>query len=103
MAQIAFLRDTQRGEQRKSVEESTKSGKEDCQLLGDFEPEDRWEMWKVSDLQVPFLFRSGLRREEVLRGLWDGSYMVATGLFYSWILGSVGTNLFLLKGCEARS
>ena len=60
-------------------------------------------MWKDSDPQVPFLFSSGLRREEVLRGLRDRSYTVATGPFYSWILGSVGADLFLLKGWDARS
>lgn len=101
--QIALLGDTQEGQQMTSAEESTKNGKKDHKRLGDFAPGDRWEMWRDSAPQIPFLFGRGLRREAVLGGLQERRYMVATGPFHSWILGSVETDLFLLKGCDARS
>lgn len=86
-----------------SAEESTKNGKKDHKRLGDFAPGDRWEMWRDSAPQIPFLFGHRLRREAVLGSLQERRYMVATGPFHSWILGSVETDLFLLKGCDARS
>lgn len=81
-----------------SAEENTKSRKEAHKFLGDFEPGDRWEVGRDLDVQVPFLFSCGLRTEEMLASLNDRRYMVATGAFRSCTLGSMGADLFLLKG-----
>lgn len=39
----------------------------------------------------------------MLASLRDRSYVAATRPFQSWTLGSLGADLFLLEGCEARS